>query len=336
MLNRRNLLKYTASASALAGFSLRNASAASEFRWKWGNSQPNNHPNNIRSRDAVAKIKQETNGRVDITIFPDGQLGGDSDMNVQMRSGAIDIYTTSGGLLGAMVPVAGIVNMPFAFTDYSQVWAAMDGPLGAHINAQVAKIGIHIHSTYFDNGFRAVTSSSMPIRTSADFRGFKIRVPNNRIAFAMFKSLSASPVSMNIADVYSSLQTKVVDGQENSLLTIETSKFNEVQKYCSLTNHAWEALIAVTNSKRWNEMPRDLQEIVTRHLREAALRQRDDSIKVNQSLRAALETKGLIFNQPDVEEIRSALRKSGFYKEWRSTYGEEAWALLTKYSPSLA
>jgi tripartite ATP-independent transporter DctP family solute receptor len=329
-------LKYTASASALAGFSLRDACAANEFRWKWGNSQPNNHPNNTRSRDAVAKIKQETNGRVDITIFPDGQLGGDSDMNVQMRSGAIDIYTTSGGLLGAMVPVAGIMNMPFAFTDYSQVWAAMDGALGAHINAQVAKIGIHVHNSYFDNGFRAVTSSSVPIRTSADLRGFKIRVPNSRIGFALFKSLGASPVSMNIADVYSSLQTKVVDGQENSLLTIETSKFNEVQKYCSLTNHSWEALIAVTNSKRWSEMPRDLQEIVTRNLREATLRQREDSIKLNQSLRTALEAKGLVFNQPDVEEIRSTLRKSGFYKEWRSTYGEEAWGLLTKHSPALA
>jgi tripartite ATP-independent transporter DctP family solute receptor len=335
MINRRSVLKYTAAAT-LGGFSLRHASAANEFRWKWGNSQPNNHPNNIRSRDAVAKIKQETNGRVDITIFPDGQLGGDSDMNAQMRSGAIDIYTSSGGLLGAMVPVAGIMNMPFAFTDYSQVWTAMDGPLGKHINAQIAKIGIHVHSSYFDNGFRAVTSSSVPIRSSADLRGFKIRVPNSRIGFALFKSLGAAPVSMNIADVYSSLQTKVVDGQENSLLTIETSKFNEVQKYCSMTNHSWEALIAVTSMKRWNEMPRDLQEIVTRNLRDAALRQREDGIKLNQSLRSALEAKGLVFNDPDPQEIRAALSKSGFYKEWRGTYGEEAWSLLTKYSPALA
>lgn len=336
MTTRRNAIQW-AVAAPLVLVGGKSFSNAPEFRWKWANSQPTNHPDNVRAREAIQRIREQSGGRLQIDLYPDGQLGSDSDMNAQVRSGAIDMYATSGGLLGAMVPVAGIVNMPFAFTDYSEVWKAMDGELGAHVNNAVQKrTGLHLQSSYFDLGFRVVTSNTRPIGKASDFHGFKIRVPNSRIAFSLFKSLGAAPVSMNVAEVYTALQTGVVDGQENPLLMIDTHKFNEVQKYCSITHHSWEAFIIVTNGRRWAQLPADLQEIVSRNLRQSALDQRKDSEEANKRLRASLEKRGLVFNDPDVNGIREGLLKSGFYKEWRSTMGEEAWSILGKYSPALA
>ena len=127
--------------------------------------------------------------------------------------------------------------MGFAFNDYPSVWKAMDGDLGAYIRGQIAKANIVAMDKIWDNGFRQITSSTKPIAAPADLKGFKIRVPVSPLWTSMFKALDASPASINFAEVYSALQTKIVDGQENPLAIISTAKLFEVQKYCSLTNH---------------------------------------------------------------------------------------------------
>ena len=132
------------------------------------------------------------------------------------------------------------------------------------------------------------------------------------------------------------MQTRIVDGQENPLAVISTAKLYEVQKYCSLTNHMWDGFWMLANKRSWERLPADLQAIVARNWNDAALAERADTAKLNASLQADLAKQGLAFNQPKPVEFRDALKKAGFYGEWKAKYGAEAWALLEKASGPLS
>ena len=334
-LSRRDFTAGAIAATAAAAIQPRRARAA-EFALKYANNVNTDHPINVRAREAVAKIKEESKGRVEIEIFPNNQLGGDTDMLSQVRTGGIEFFTLSGLILATLVPVASINGIGFAFKNYDQVWAAMDGELGAYVRGAVDKAGLHAFDKAWDNGYRHITSSTHPINTPADLKGFKIRVPVSPLWTSMFKAFDASPASINFNEVYSALQTKVVEGQENPLSIIEIAKLFEVQKYCSLTNHMWDGFWMLANGKAWAGLPGDLQEIVARNWNAAALKQRDDIRKLNDSLQGKLESQGMVFNKPDADAFRAVLKQAGFYTEWKGKYGPEAWALLEKYSGTLA
>ena len=188
----------------------------------------------------------------------------------------------------------------------------------------------------WDNGFRHITSSSKPITSPADLKGFKIRVPVSPLWTSMFKAFDASPASINFGEVYSALQTKVVEGQENPLAIISTAKLYEVQKYCSLTNHMWDGFWFLSNRKAWERLPKDLQVIVAKHINAAGMKERADVADMNASLQKDLASKGLVFNQPKTQAFREHLQKAGFYAEWKAKYGDEAWAILEANAGKLA
>ena len=335
-MKRREFLKITA-AGVTAGFPLSRAHAQSaEFNYKYANNLPLTHPMNLRAKEMVDAIRAETRGRVDIQVFPNNQLGSDTDMLSQLRSGALEFFTLSGLILSTLVPAASITGIGFAFADYDAVWKALDGELGAYVRAQISKAGIVPMDKIWDNGFRQITSSTRPIVTADDLKGFKIRVPVSPLWTSMFKALEASPASINFAEVYSALQTKIVDGQENPLAIIATAKLYEVQKYCSITNHMWDGFWFLANGRAWEKMPADLRTIVAKHVNAAGVDERADVAKLNASLQKELTDKGLVFNQAKTETFRDKLRKAAFYEEWKGKYGNEAWALLEKYSGKLA
>jgi TRAP-type C4-dicarboxylate transport system substrate-binding protein len=184
----------------------------------------------------------------------------------------------------------------------------------------------------WDNGFRQMTSSKGPINTPDDLKGFKIRVPVSPLWTSMFTAFQSAPASINFADVYTSLQTKIVDGQENPLAIISTAKLYEVQKYCSVTNHMWDGFWFLANRRAWERLPADLREIAAKNLNAAAILQRADVAQLNAGLRADLTAKGMIFNDTKADPFRDALRKAGFYAEWKKKYGDEAWSILEKAS----
>jgi TRAP-type transport system periplasmic protein len=329
-LSRRTLLRSAAAASTLALPVTQAFAQKAEFTYKYANNLPVSHPMNLRAKEMADAIRAESKGRVDIQIFPNNQLGSDTDMLSQLRSGGIEFFTLSGLILSTLVPAASISGIGFAFKDYDQVWKAMDGDLGAYIRAQIAKAGIVPMEKIWDNGFRQVTSSNKPIATPADMKGFKIRVPVSPLWTSMFKALDASPTSINFAEVYSALQTKIVDGQENPLAIIATAKLYEVQKYCSLTNHMWDGFWFLANHRAWEKLPKDLQAVVAKHVNEAGMKERTDTAALNANLQKELAGKGMQFNQPDTAAFRDHLRKAGFYKEWQGKYGNEAWAILER------
>jgi TRAP-type C4-dicarboxylate transport system substrate-binding protein len=122
----------------------------------------------------------------------------------------------------------------------------------------------------------------------------------------------------------------VVDGQENPLAIISTAKLFEVQKHVSMTNHMWDGFWFLANRRAWDRLPQDLRTIVAKHLNAAAVTEREDVAKLNAGLKDDLTSKGMLFNNPDAAPFREALRKAGFYAEWKKKYGDEAWAILEK------
>ena len=335
-INRRTLLA-GAGAGALAlttGQAL--AQKAAEFTFKYGNNLRVSHPMNTRAAEMAAAINAESKGRIDFQVYPNNQLGNDTDMLSQVRSGALDFFTLSPLILGTLVPAAQISGVGFAFKDYGQVWPAMDGELGAHVRRQIAaSSSLFAFEKIWDNGYRQITTSTVPVTKPDDLKGLKIRIPPSPFWVSMFKAFESSPQTINFAEVYSALQTKVADAQENPLAIIATAKLNEVQKYCSITNHMWDGFWFLGNKKSFDRLPQDLKDIVTRNVNAAGLKERDDVRKLNDGLVSDLKAKGMVFNNTDAELFRTKLRAAGFYAEWHKKFGAEAWGLLEKYTGKL-
>jgi len=330
---RRTLLAATVAMPLVA---VHRRAHAAEFEMKWGCFAPPDHPLSTNAVEAARRIGEESKGRVAIRYFPSSQLGGDTDMLSQVRSGALDLYTTSASFLTTLNPAVGPSAIGFAFKDYPTIWSAVDGDVGRIAQKAAATANIHVFEKYWDLGFRTVSSGVKPVNTLADLQGLKIRVPVLPMLFGMFKALGAAPVSMNFSELYTSMQTRLVDGQENPLVNVWTAKFYEVQKFVALTNHSWEGMLVAANRSRFTALPADVQEVITRNINAAALREREDMSKLTADVRARLEGAGLKFNAVDVGPFRDRLKQAGYYAEWRQKMGEEAWGALEKYAGRLA
>src|SRR5215211_3079820 len=321
--SRRTLLKASAASAVLGGIGAPLVARAqtAEFTYKYANNLPDGHPMNARAKEMAAAIKAETNGRFDLQIFPNNQLGSDTDMLSQIRSGGVEFFTLSGLILATLVPAASISGIGFAFPDYDTVWKAMDGDLGAHIRGEITKSNLVVMDKIWDNGFRQTTSSTKPINSPDDLKGFKIRVPVSPLWTSMFKAFDAAPASINFSEVYSALQSRIAEGQENPLAIIQAAKLYEVQKYLSKTNHMWDGFWFLANGKAWNGLPKDVQQVIEKNVNDGAVRQREDIFKLNTSLEKELSEKGLAFNTVDTKAFQAKLQAAGFYKEWRQKYG---------------
>src|SRR5689334_195482 len=336
-LSRRTLLKASAATFAAGGISAPHVAHAqgAEFSYKFANNLPEAHPFMTRAREMAAAIKTETNGRFDMQVFPNSQLGSDTDMLSQVRSGGIEFFTLSGLILATLVPSASINGIGFAFPDYPTVWKAMDGDLGAWVRGEIKKAGLEVMDKIWDNGFRQTTSSTKPITGPDDFKGFKIRVPVSPLWTSMFKAFDAAPASINFSEVYTALQTKVVEGQENPLAIISTARLYEVQKTCSLTGHVWDGYWVLGNKRAFQKLPPDVQQVITREIDKSAIDQRADVARLSSSLVSDLKAKGVGFIDVQQEDFRNKLASTGFYGEWKSKYGAAPWDLLEKVSGKL-
>ena len=277
-VSRRTLMRSAVGAVA-AGTLLKGPAVLAQgapLKLKFGNDLPVTHSVNVRLKEAIEAITAETNGKVAINLFPNNQLGSDTDMMTQLRSGALELATMPGTVMSTLIPTAALTGVGFAFTNYDKVWAAMDGEVGNFIRGNIEKVGLTPFEAVWDNGFRQITSSTRPIRTPEDLANFKIRVPVVPLWVAMFSAFGAAPVSIPLNEAYSALQTKIADGQENPLALIESAKFYEVQKFCSLTNHSWDGFWLISSGKIWKTVPKDVKQVLAKHFNVAAKKQRDD------------------------------------------------------------
>ena len=244
--------QFTAGAAAtFASIAIIKAPAkAAQFQYKYGNDQTISSPVNVRAIEMWKAIETETGGKLTVQTFPDSQLGGDSQMVTQLRSGALQFLTEPGAILGSVVPNAQLDSVGFSFKDTKQAFAAMDGDLGAWVRKEIMAKGMYALPYPFDNGFRQITANK-PIQKAADIDGYKMRVPTSPIFLDLFKTLGASPTPINVSELYTSLQTHIVEGEENALVNINQSKLYEVQKTLNFSNHAWSCWWMLVNNDAW-------------------------------------------------------------------------------------
>lgn len=306
---------------------------AANFQYSYASNISSDHPLNVRMREMWGVVKAETNGRLDVGVFPNNQLGGDTAALTQLRSGALQFFTLDGGILQSVVPVAAIQGIGFAFKSSADAFAAFDGPLGAYVRKAIEDKGLVVFPKMWDNGMRQITSSTHPIKVANDLSNFKIRTPEGALWIDLFKSLGASPTPINFSDLYTALQTRVVDGEENPYAIIETGKLYEVQKYLSVTNHMWSAYWLLANPEAWSGLPPDVQAIVQRNVAKYALLQRQDTARLNASLADQLQRRGMVIVKTEMASFRARL--SDFYQRWKGTFGDTAWSLLEAHSGKL-
>jgi TRAP-type transport system periplasmic protein len=325
------------SAATFATIGAIKSARAADFDLKWGVDVPPDHPISVRSVEAFARIKAATKGRVAIKAFPGSVLGSDPGMISQLRTGALEMLSLPGAFLNELAPVASIENLAYAFPNRDAVFKAMDGDLGVIVRGEInSKIKAHVFDRIWENGFREITTSTKPIRNVGDLAGLKIRVSPGKIRIDTFQSLGASPTPISLSELYTSLQTHVVDAQENPLVLIEQQKFFEVQKYVSLSNHIWSGYWSLVNGDIWDKLPSDIKAIMDREMNAAAEHARNDIKILNLSVADKLRRRGMTFNDVDVASFRTKLIAANYYQRWKKEFGDKAWTALEKYANKLA
>jgi tripartite ATP-independent transporter DctP family solute receptor len=323
-------------AAAFASIGMIVPARAAQFELKYGNDLPAEHPINVRSVEAYGKIKKETNGNVEFKSFPASQLGSDPAMISQLRSGAVESLAMPGAFLNAIAPLASIENLAYAYPTREVVFRAMDGDLGKVIRDDItAKGGMIVLDKIWENGFREITTSTKPIRNVSDLAGLKIRVSPGKIRVDTFQSLGAAPTPIPLSELYTALQTHVIDAQENPLLLIDQQKFYEVQKYVSMSDHIWSGYWTLFNPDVWKKLGKSYQDIISREMGAAAILARNDNVNLNKSVRDKLTRRGMLFNEVDKNSFKQKLVAAGYYQRWKAEFGPTAWTALEKYANKL-
>ncbi len=276
-------------------------------------------------------IKTETNGRVEAEVFAENNKlpGGDPDALKMLIGGEIQFFTLMGGIIGTVVPVAEIQQVPFAFRTAAEAHKAIDGPLGAYMGQEMAAKGMHLFPVAgFDNGMRQVAGMSRPVTKPEDMAGMKIRVPPGQMIFDTFKAFGAEPVTTPANAIYPSLQSGKVEAQENPLAIIEGFRLYELVKYVSMTNHMWSGFNLMAHLPTWQKLPDDVKTVIERNATKYVRQQRLDQGERNATLRADFTKRGLVFNEVDPAAFRARL--SGVYAGWKDKLGAKCWGLLAE------
>ena len=246
----------------------------------------------------AAEVAEKTDGRVKVEVFAGGQLGNEKDMIEGLQFGAVQGGVIGGGSFQSIEPKLGIIEMPYAWANREQAFAALDGELGTHLSSLLEPKGIKVLA-WWENGYRNVTNSKKPIKTPADLAGLKIRVTPDKVRLATFEALGAQPAPLAFGELYSALQQGVFDAQENPLAIIQSSSFFEVQKYVSMTQHVWGSAALVVSSQVWNQISPEDQAVVQAAAIEWGQKQRQMVADSDSEMVEKLKAEGMEFNEVD-------------------------------------
>lgn len=242
------------------------------------------------------QVEARTGGSVTVTIFPHGQLGNDAQMIDGARSGIVDIAMSGLNNFTGLIPEAGAFELPFMFPSRDVAYAVLDGEVGQGVAGKFAPVGLKVLG-FPENGYRNVSNNRGPVVVPADLGGLQMRVNNSKALNDMFALLGANPQQIPVAELYTALETGVVDAQDHPIGIVLSFKFNEVQKYLSLTQHAYSSLALVMNLAKFDSLTAEEQKIVTEVAAEAVAMQRGLSIAKEEEMIAALEADGMSVNR---------------------------------------
>ncbi len=235
---------------------------------------PTEHVYTLGAQRFADLVRERTQGRIKITVFPSGQLAkGEREALEGLQQGTIDFYVGSTGPVGNFAPSFSMLDVPFLFRDFAHVDKVLDGDIGRSLLADLDRA--HLKGlAFWENGFRNLTNSRRPVRQPADVKDIKLRTMENKVHIEAWRSLGAAPTPMAWGEVYGALQGHVIDGQENPIAVIHSTKLNEVQKYLTLTRHVYSPALIVIGSGRWKEIPKADQELMQKVALEVAPYQR--------------------------------------------------------------
>ncbi|CAN7570223.1 TRAP transporter substrate-binding protein [Variovorax sp. LjRoot290] len=300
-----------------------------ERNFRVSNGVSKEHPMGNGLAKMGACTLEKSGGKMKIQPFWDGALGNDLTGTQSVRTGSLEMVITSTAPVVSIVPELGVFDLPFLFNTSSEADKLLDGKVGDWFAAKLPAVGL-VNLAWWENGFRHTTNSKRPINKVEDFDGVKMRVMQNTIFLDTFKTLGSNAVPMAFTEVYSALETKTVDGQENPFTNIENMKFYEVQKYLTLTKHAYSPTLVLFSRKIWDTL--SPQEQTT--LRECALQGRDEQRRANRAMEARsvdnLKAKGMAVNEiapAEMQRIRD--RSSVIYERHAKAIGGEAITMVT-------
>ncbi|EZH80057.1 TRAP transporter substrate-binding protein [Ectopseudomonas composti] len=264
--------------------------------------QAKDHPHGLGAQKFAELIKEKSDGKMKVMVFASGTLGGDAQVISSVQGGTVDMTLVTPGLLSGIEKGFALYGLPFLFQNSAEVDAVLDGPAGQNLLTTLEPHGL-IGLGYWDHGFRHITNSKHPVQKLEDIKGLKLRLQQIPTAIESFKALGANVVPLSFTELYTAMETRTVDGQENPLAAIETSKFYEVQKYLSLTGHFYDPLVAIFSKRTWDKLNETERELVRSASLEAQAYERKVSRDMDVSSREALAKHGMQINEVAPEEI---------------------------------
>jgi tripartite ATP-independent transporter DctP family solute receptor len=272
--------------------------------------------------DAVDKA---SGGKMKVRAIGAAALGPDTQMQQSLIGGAQEMMVGSTATLVGITKEMALWDSPFLISSAKEADALLDGPIGDKIRAKLQEKGL-VGLAYWENGFRNLTNSKRAINKMEDLDGIKLRVMQNNVFLTSFKTLGANAVPMAFSELFSALETNTVDGQENPFNTILSSKFYEVQKYMTVTNHVYSPWIVLVSKKWWDQLSKDEQKI----LQDAAITSRDferkDTREEASKAVADLKAKGMQVNElSPAESARMRDKLTRVYAQIGADVGMDLW-----------
>lgn len=259
------------------------------------------HPVGDGIRSLEACLAEHSDGKMNLQASWSSALGSDLDQTQSLRSGIQEMTITSTSPLVGILPALGAFDLPFLFNSAEEADAVLDGEFGDFINEQLETVGV-VNLAYWENGFRTLTNSRAPVEKWEDLQGMRIRVMQNNIFLDTFDNMGANATPMAFGEVFSALETGAIDAQENPIVTIETSQFDDVQGYLSITNHAYTPYLALFSKPIFDSYSAQEQQILRDCALEARDVQRDAARALSSESLQILQDRGMAVNELDPAE----------------------------------
>jgi tripartite ATP-independent transporter DctP family solute receptor len=266
------------------------------------------HPQAMAVRRFGEIVEKKTNGKIKVKLFSGGSLGNDATMISALRGGTQEMTVPDTSTLVSLVKDFGVINFPFVFATEQEADAVLEGPFGAKLLAKLPDKNL-VGLAIWENGFRHVTNSKRPINTAADLSGLKLRVIQNALFIDTFSALGANALPMPFPEVYTALEQKTVDGQENPTATVLASKFYEVQKHLALTKHIYSVWALLVSKKAWDSMSPEERTIIQDAAKEATQYERATIRAFSNKALDELKAKGMQVTELSAAEQASMRTK---------------------------
>ena len=318
MTKTRRVLTAVLTSVALTGAA---HAADIELKLAWLTADSPTDPYAITAHAFKKELEAATDGRVEVQLFPNRQLGDDKEILEGLQFGTIDMGVITNAVVANLEPTYQLVDLPFLFGSAEQAHQVLDGPVGQELAANLRDDGV-VSLGAAEGGFRNMINNTRPVRTPEDVEGVKYRTMQNPVFIEMFSSLGGSPVPMAWGEVFTAMQQGTVDGLEIPASVVNSNNYAEVTKYLSFTRHTYSAIHLLMSERSFDRLPEDVQQAVLDAGKAAIATQRQTVAAAEADVVAALKEKGMEIN--DIDDVGAFRAKVGpVYERFAPTIGQE-------------